>query len=219
MSQLFIDNGMGLKMRQVSVVLFGLAVVLAAAFYGLSLKSKGAADNSASVPLGASVVVSVEQEDGEIENWKLKKTYVPREKLPDLVLPQPEEDSSEQNGVQSQLAKNATESWRTGNIREAIEIFDQAIKENPDDVSALSSYGRLLTMMSAKSEALPHLERAAELTPNDPQVWLDLATLYERSILLERALYAKETAEKLANGRTIFRNQRGFWVLDGVTFP
>jgi Flp pilus assembly protein TadD len=68
----------------------------------------------------------------------------------------------------------------------------------------------------AYGDALPHLERAAELRPDDPQVWLDLATYYERKLIFEQSWEARRRAESLAAGRSISQDERsGFWVVEG----
>ena len=69
--------------------------------------------------------------------------------------------------------------------------------------------------MAANAEALPHLERAAQLRPDDPQVWLDLQSLYERGQRLDGALEARRRAEALAGGRAIVQNEQGLYVLEG----
>jgi Flp pilus assembly protein TadD len=69
--------------------------------------------------------------------------------------------------------------------------------------------------MTDYGRARPHLERAAELAPDDPQVWLDLQTLYERSLVLELADAARERARALAGGREIRQNQMGYYEIEG----
>ncbi len=117
------------------------------------------------------------------------------------------------------LNSQALDAWRTGEIRRALELFEAAVAADPVDAVPHSNYGRLLTLMAAYEKALPHLERAAELTPDNGQVWLDLRTLYERAILLERANYVKKKAQQLAAGRKIIKDDQGFWVLEGERFP
>ena len=74
--------------------------------------------------------------------------------------------------------------------------------------------------MAAHEQALPQLERAAELTPDDPRVWVDLLSYYERNILLERASYARQRARELADPRGLVRDETGLWRLEGESiFP
>ena len=70
-------------------------------------------------------------------------------------------------------------------------------------------------MMVSYELAHSHLERAAELRPDDPQVWLDLATLDGKSLQLDRSWAAQRRAKELAGGREIRRAELGFWVVDG----
>ena len=74
--------------------------------------------------------------------------------------------------------------------------------------------------MTVYDQALPQLERAAELTPDDPRVWVDLLSFYEKNILLERASYARQRARELAGDRALVRDETGLWVLEGESvFP
>ena len=91
---------------------------------------------------------------------------------------------------------------------------------DPDDPSVRTQYGRLLTLMTDYASALPQLDRAAQLRPEDAQVWLDLQTLYEKSLLLERAGHARERAQALARGAKISQDENGFYFLEGGSlFP
>jgi Flp pilus assembly protein TadD len=69
--------------------------------------------------------------------------------------------------------------------------------------------------MNDYAAALPHLERAAALAPDDPQVWLDLRSFYERSQSFEGAWQARARAEALAHGRPITQDWAGFWTIEG----
>ncbi len=176
----------------------------------------------APVPLGKTVTQMLPDEKGKPRTWKLTKQEIPREKLPDLVLPKPaprttpEDDRTESARA---LDAQAMEAWKHGDIKNALGKFEAAVKADPEDPEPHSDYGRLLTLMTDYKNAQPHLERAAQLKPGDPQVWLDLATFYERNELLERATYARQKAEQLAGGQKIIRDENGFWVLEGKTFP
>lgn len=100
-----------------------------------------------------------------------------------------------------------------GEIADALELFEAALTIDPNYAEAHSSYGRLLTRMAVYKKALPHLKRAAELRPENPQVWLDLQTLYERTLLLGRAYDVHNQAEDLVGSQQIIKNKQGFWVL------
>jgi tetratricopeptide (TPR) repeat protein len=170
------------------------------------------------VPMGKTVTQQLPGHDGKPETWRLTKQEVPREKLPDLVLPKPAPRTrppDERTESARALEGQALESWKHGDIAAAIGKFDAAVKADPDDAEVRSQYGRLLTLMTDYKQAYPHLERAAQLKPRDPQVWLDLATIYEKDTLLERKQYALKKAEELAPGAKYERDENGFYFLPG----
>ena len=188
----------------------------------LGLQRRMAPVGAKPVPMGKTVTQMLPGPDGKPEAWKITKQEVPREKLPDLVLPKPaprttpEDDRTESARA---LDAQAMEAWKHGDIQGALDKFEAAVKADPEDPEPHSDYGRLLTLMTDYKNAQTHLERAAQLRPGSPQVWLDLATFYERNTLLERAAYARQKAEQLAGGQNIVRDANGFWILEGNVFP
>ncbi len=119
---------------------------------------------------------------------------------------------AENGALLNQQAMNA---WYAGEIREAMSLFEQAIEAAPDDPAPHSNYGRLLTLMVSYQQALPLLERARDLTPGDAQVWLDLATLYERAQVLEKSWEARARAVELVGSDAITRDQQGRFIVQG----
>ena len=113
------------------------------------------------------------------------------------------------------LNQQAMNAWKIGNIREAMALFEQAIDAGPNDPAPHSNYGRLLTLMTSYQEALPLLQHARELTPDDAQVWLDLATIYERTQVLEKSWEARAEATKLVGADAITRDEQGRFVVQG----
>jgi tetratricopeptide (TPR) repeat protein len=177
----------------------------------------------APVPMGKTVEQVLPGADGEPEVWTLRKREVDREDFADEALPSPSpivEPQSEFDDSARALEARALESWKTGDIEGAMTFFQAAIKADPNDPASRLSYGRLLVLMTAYGEAWPQLERAAQLDPENPQVWVELMSFYERSQLLERAQYARERAEDAAGGREIVRDESGLWELEGNSvFP
>jgi tetratricopeptide (TPR) repeat protein len=174
------------------------------------------------VAVGKTMTQLLPDENGRPQPWKITKREVPRDKLADLVLPKPALRTALGNAPTDSaraLDTEALETWRRGDLRGALDLFEAAVRQYPDDPQSRSDYGRLLTLMTDYERALPHLEKAAELEPRDPQVWLDLETFYERNELFERAAYAKQRADQLAGGRNAIRDDNGFWILEGTTFP
>lgn len=106
-----------------------------------------------------------------------------------------------------------------GAIVDALKLFELALATDPEHAEAHSHYGRLLTRMAAYKAALPHLERAAALQPENPQVWLDLHTLYEKTTDLARAYSARKQVRELTGGWPVIKDDNGFWVLAGTSLP
>jgi tetratricopeptide (TPR) repeat protein len=173
--------------------------------------------------MGETVQQTFTDAEGKPEVWTFTKREVSREELPDLVLPPPaprETPPGEHTDSARTLRAQALESWKHGEIERALEFFEAAVDADPEDALPRSDYGRLLMVMTAYEKALPHLERAAQLEPDDPRVWVDLLSFYERNVLLERAFYARQRAEELTGGQAIVRDETGLWVLDGDSiFP
>ncbi len=153
------------------------------------------------------------------ETWKLEKKETTREEaIRPIELPEPDPAAATHQPDESARALDglALEQWKHGDVLKALELFEQAVAADPDDRVPRSHLGRLLTLMTDYAQALPHLERAAALAPDDPQVWLDLQTLYERSQRLDGAFEARARAEQLADGQPIERDEQGFHRLAGT---
>jgi tetratricopeptide (TPR) repeat protein len=165
----------------------------------------------------------VDEETGEAETWKLEKKVTTREEsLGSLSLPEP--DPAARDAVPDESARTldalALEAWKSHDIEGAMKHFEAAIAADPDDLVPRWHYGRLLTLMTDYERARPHLERAAALGSDDPQIWLDLQTLYERSLNLELAEAARERAEALSGGREIRQHEMGYYEIEGASsFP
>jgi len=161
--------------------------------------------------------------EGKPQVWTISKRELAVEDLPDRVLPQPApRDTTPGPHTDSARALDARalEAWKHGEIEAALSLFAAAVEADPDDAVPRSNYGRLLLLMAANEQSLPQLERAAELTPDDPQVWVDLLSYYERNVLLERASYARERARELAGSRRLVRDETGLWRFDDESiFP
>jgi len=173
------------------------------------------------VPLGQTEQRTLTDDQGEPRVWTLTKHEVARDQFDDLALPAadpaPAVAAPEATERARMLDDAAVESWKRGDVAGALDKFKAALAADPNHVRTRSDYGRLLTLMLDYKEALPHLERAAELDPENPRVWVDLLSYYERNTLLERALYARQRAEQLAGGRKLERDPSGLWVLEGDT--
>jgi tetratricopeptide (TPR) repeat protein len=176
----------------------------------------------APLPFDERVEIAFEDEEtGEREVWKLEKKVTAREDVL-RALPGPDPDPANSLADESARALDglALEAWKGGEIEHALALFEQAIAADPDDRVPRSHYGRLLTRMTDYARARPHLERAAELAPDDPEVWLDLLTLYERTQQLDLAWAARERVRQLAPGQEIQQLETGEYVFEGsAAFP
>jgi predicted Zn-dependent protease len=207
-------------MKRHALVLLFLLVTGSGLFLGLQRRVDSGGPKP--VAMGRTVTQLLLDANGKPEAWKITKWEVPRDKLPDLVLPKPAPRTAPQDARTDSaraLDAQAKETWKRGDIQGALDTFDAAVQADPDDAQTHADYGRLLTLMTDYQRAMPHLEKAAQLTPRDPQVWLDLATFYERNELFERAAYAKQKADRLDGGRNAIRDDNGFWIVEGTTFP
>lgn len=159
----------------------------------------------------------VDEESGEDDVWKVTKRVSDRADLEPDPLPEPDADVDHRPDDSARaLHARGLESWKRGEIREALVEFEQAIEVDPDDPLPRTQYGRLLMLSLSNRDALTHLERAAELSPEDPQVWLDLVSAHERSRNLNASWEARRRAEELAGDRAIVQDPvSGFWILEG----
>jgi predicted Zn-dependent protease len=201
--------------------LLGLAAGALLVALALFLREPAPVEGPVDIPLGETVRQVMPGPDGEPEVWTLSKREGSIE--PPAVLPAPEPRETppdDRTDSARALDAQALEAWKHGDILSAIEYFEAAVEQDPDDWLPRADYGRLLVMMTNYAEAGPQLERAAELNPDDPRVWLDLHSYYERTLKLEQSLEARARAEELAAGRAIVQDRSGLWRLeDDSIFP
>ena len=176
----------------------------------------------AAVPMGETVKQIWPDAEGNPVEWTISKKQIAIEDLPEPELPTadqrttPENERTESARTLNSMARDAL---RRAEIRRAVKLFEQAVEADPDDGIPHSDYGRFMLIATDYSKALPHLERAAELRPDDPQVWVDLLTLYERTVQIKLAWDARARATELADGRRIVQDDRGIYMLEGNVFP
>ena len=177
----------------------------------------------APLPLDEKVEMRFKNDDGQTETWKLEKKETTREEaIAPIAMPEPDPRAGahEPNDSARALDAQALETWKHGDVAKALELFEQSVAADPDDRVPRSHAGRLLTLMTDYEHALPHLERAAALAPDDPQVWLDLQTLYQRAERLAAAFEARARADALLGGRRVVQDEQGFYRLeDEPAFP
>jgi tetratricopeptide (TPR) repeat protein len=209
-------------MRRLAFFLTPLLLIVGAVLFW-RLRDRGIPTGEVPVPIGETVQRVLTDDEGNSEVWTISSKTITAEDLPDQVLPRPApRDTAPGAHTDSARALNARalEAWKHGEIEQALELFAAAVEADPDDAVPRSDYARLLLLMTVYDQALPQLERAAELTPDDPRVWIDLFTYYQKNILLERANYARERAVALARGRELVLDETGLWKMEGESiFP
>lgn len=112
------------------------------------------------------------------------------------------------------LNTKALSAWKHGEILAALDYFEAAVASDPDDWLPHADYGRLLVLMTNYEEAGPHLMRAAALDPENPRIWLDLYSYYQRKLDLEQALEVRQRAHELTGGDAITQHPSGLWTLE-----
>jgi len=193
-----------------------LLIVVGVLFW--RMRDPGIPTGEVAVPMGETVERVFSDAEGNPEVWTLSKREAKHEEIVAEMLPAAaprEEPPDERTDSARALDARALEAWKAGNLREALDLFEAAVAADPDDWVPRSDYGRLLVMMTDYETAGPHLERAAELNPDSPRVWLDLYSYYQRSMQLELGFYARERAQELADGEPIVQDWSGLWRLEG----
>lgn len=202
-------------MRRLALTLVLLLIVVGVLFWWT--RAPVVPTSEVPVPMGETVERVIPDSEGNPAVWTISKQEIAQEDLRDQALPRraprdtapgPHTDSARS------LDAQALESWKHGDIRGAVDLFEAAVAADPDDWVPRSDYGRLLLLMADYGQAWPQLERASELEPDSPRVWIDLLTYYERNLLFERAGYARRRAEQLADGQAIVRDETGLWRLE-----
>jgi len=200
------------------VLTLALLLLIAGAVLFWGMRDPAIPTGEVPIPTGGTVDRVLPDAEGNPEVWTLSKREAEREEIVAEMLPEAaprDEPPDERTDSARALDVRALEAWKAGNLQEALDLFEAAVAADPDDWVPRSNYGRLLVMMTDYETAGPHLERAAELNPDSPRVWLDLYSYYQRSMQLERGFYAHERARELADGEPIVQDWSGLWRLEG----
>lgn len=203
-------------MRRLLLTLAPLLLIVGAVLFW-RMRDPAIPTSEVPVPMGETVERVLPDTEGNPEVWTLSKRQAGREEIVAEMLPEaaprdgpPDERTDSARALDAQ----ALEAWKAGNLQETLDLFEAAVAADPDDWVPRSNYGRLLVMMTDYETAGPQLERAAELNPDSPRVWLDLYSYYQRSMQLERGFHALARAQELADGEPIVQDWSGLWRLE-----
>ncbi|MDB9452718.1 tetratricopeptide repeat-containing serine protease family protein, partial [Dolichospermum circinale] len=118
-------------------------------------------------------------------------------------------DVSQSNTTASQWLARGNQLWRLRRYPEAIQAFDEAIKQKPKFIH-LAYYGKGLALgWSGKgSEAITALELAVKFKPDFVPAWDDLSVAYRESNQLDKALAAINQAIQLQPNNPNLYNQK-----------
>ena len=214
-----------MKRRAVtSFALVCLAVLAGVAWWFGTQRGPRVVEPGTPLPFDQTVEMRFHDEKtGDTETWKLeKKTTTRAESVGKVPLPEPDPAGADHKPSESARGLDglALEAWKQGDLEKSLQLFEQAVAADPDDRVPRSHYGRLLMLATDYDAAQPQLERAAALAPDDPQVWLDLQSFYERTHLLDQSWAARARAEALAGGRAITQDEMGLYQIEGAaSFP
>jgi len=90
--------------------------------------------------------------------------------------------------------------WETANPESAIALSQEALAQDPSNFDALLRWGVALGQLSRSSEALPIFEKAAEIRPGEPRVFVALAGALQDLGRSEEAVEKASHAIELNSG-------------------
>ncbi|MTJ21615.1 tetratricopeptide repeat protein, partial [Dolichospermum sp. UHCC 0352] len=125
-------------------------------------------------------------------------------------------DISKGNTTASQWLERGNQLWRLRRYPEAIQAFEEAIKQKPKFIH-LAYYGKGLALGGSKKypEAIAALELAVKSKPDFVLAWNKLSTYHQESKQLDKALVAINEAIRLQPNNPNLYNQK-FTVLSNL---
>ena len=101
--------------------------------------------------------------------------------------------------------------FRSGNLGEAKQVLNDALKLNPQDAEAYRWRAQILNAQGARPEAIADLHTAIALQPGDSQNYEDLANLYAQAGNMAMAEKARADEQK---AKAISKPQNGHGLLE-----
>jgi tetratricopeptide (TPR) repeat protein len=125
-------------------------------------------------------------------------------------------DVDKRNTTAGQWLERGNQLWRLRRPSEAIQAFEEAIKQKPKFIH-LAYYGKGLTLASSGKypEAIAALQQAVNSKPDFVHAWKKLSAIYPESKQLDKALVAINKAIQLQPNNPNLYNQK-YAVLDSL---
>ncbi|MCE9552481.1 MAG: tetratricopeptide repeat protein [Planctomycetes bacterium] len=95
---------------------------------------------------------------------------------------------------------------KSGNVEQAKQHYESALKQNPKNANALLGMAHLLDRQGKLKEAGEKYQLAAKYHPKDARVWNDLGLCYARQKKLKESVAALNKAIELEPQKQLFRN-------------
>jgi tetratricopeptide (TPR) repeat protein len=103
---------------------------------------------------------------------------------------------------------------RSGNYTAAAAEYETALKETPDYVPALLSYGHLMDHQDKLADATKLYQRAVKSNPKEAATYNDLGLCFARRRMMADSLSALTTAVQLQPDRPLYRNNLAVVLVD-----
>lgn len=97
----------------------------------------------------------------------------------------------------SRYFNEAEELARQGKVREALDCYDRALREYPENDLLLTSRATALITLGMYDEAIATCRHAASINPDSADIWTSMGVAFEKTNRLQEAAGALERATSL----------------------
>lgn len=135
------------------------------------------------------------------------------ETKPEPPPPPPLQQQQETTTDPKAIFDQATSLYRADKFTEAVPLFEQYLKANPNDALANARIGICLGQLNRLQESIPYLLKAAALDPTDYQSRSNLGLVYEKLGRAEEGVEWERQADKIKPNDPAVLHNLG-WVLE-----